>query len=60
MNKSTLHENMTGVVHVIEATQKLPHDQDFYDLQAADQRRDLLFQIRAFSITFAHFMTRWA
>jgi plastocyanin len=33
---------MTGVVHVLEATQELPHDQDFYDRQAADQRRDLL------------------
>jgi plastocyanin len=36
------HPNMTGVVHVLEATQKLPHDQDFYDRQAATQRRDLL------------------
>jgi plastocyanin len=36
------HQNMTGVVHVLEATQNLPHDQDFYDRQAADQRRDLL------------------
>ena len=36
------HNNMTGVVHVLEATQELPHDQDFYDRQAADQRRDLL------------------
>jgi plastocyanin len=36
------HPNMTGVVHVLEATQELPHDQDFYDRQAADQRRDLL------------------
>jgi plastocyanin len=36
------HENMTGVVHVLEADAQLPHDQDFYDRQAADQRRDLL------------------
>ena len=36
------HENMTGVVHVLETTAPLPHDQDFYDRQAADQRRDLL------------------
>jgi plastocyanin len=36
------HSNMTGVVHVLEATEKLPHDQDFYDRQAANQRRDLL------------------
>jgi plastocyanin len=37
-----VHENMTGVIHVLDATQALPHDQDFYDRQAADQRRDLL------------------
>ena len=36
------HQNMTAVVHVLEATQELPHDQDFYDRQAAGQRRDLL------------------
>jgi plastocyanin len=36
------HQNMTAVVHVLEASQELPHDQDFYDRQAADQRRDLL------------------
>ena len=33
---------MTGVVHVLEKTAQLPHDQDFYDREAADQRRDLL------------------
>src|SRR5262249_33173950 len=33
---------MTGVVHVLAADAPLPHDQDFYDRQAADQRRDLL------------------
>ena len=37
-----VHERMTGVVHVLESSQPLPHDQDFYDRQAADQRRDLL------------------
>ena len=36
------HQNMTGVVHVLEKTAQLPHDQDFYDREAADQRRDLL------------------
>jgi plastocyanin len=36
------HENMTGVVHVLEKNAPLPHSQDFYDRQAADQRRDLL------------------
>ena len=33
---------MTGAVHVLESNAQLPHDQDFYDRQAADQRRDLL------------------
>jgi len=37
-----VHQNMTGVVHVLDPSQPLPHDQDFYDRQAADQRRDLL------------------
>jgi plastocyanin len=37
-----VHENMTGVVHVLDAEAQLPHNQDFYDRQAADQRRDLL------------------
>ena len=36
------HNNMTGVVHVLEATQELPYNQDFYDREAADQRRELL------------------
>jgi plastocyanin len=33
------HQNMTGVVHVLPADAPLPHDQDFYDREAADQRR---------------------
>jgi hypothetical protein len=33
---------MTGVVHVLPAGAPLPHNQDFYDREAADQRRDLL------------------
>jgi len=36
------HENMTGVVHVLDAGVQPPHNQDFYDRQAADQARDLL------------------
>jgi plastocyanin len=36
------HQNMTGVVHVLSADAPLPHNQDFYDREAADQRRDLL------------------
>ena len=37
-----VHERMTGVVHVFDPSAQLPYDQDFYDRQAADQRRDLL------------------
>jgi plastocyanin len=37
-----VHENMTGVIHVLDRAKRLPHDQDFYDRQAAVQRRDLL------------------
>ena len=37
-----VHERMTGAIHVLDKTAPLPHDQDFYDRQAADQRRDLL------------------
>jgi plastocyanin len=33
---------MTGTVHVLKASQPLPHNQDFYDHQAADQQRNLL------------------
>jgi plastocyanin len=37
-----VHTNMTGVVHALDPAEPLPHDQDFYDGQAADQRNDLL------------------
>jgi plastocyanin len=37
-----VHENMTAVVHVFDLVETLPHDQAFYDRQAADQRRELL------------------
>ena len=37
-----IHVNMSAVVHVLNPWEPLPHDQDFYDAQAADQRRDLL------------------
>lgn len=34
--------NMTGTVHVLDRSQPLSHDQDFYDDEAEKQRRDLL------------------
>jgi len=37
-----VHENMTGVVHVLDAASVLPFDQADYDAQAADAGRDLL------------------
>ena len=37
-----VHPNMTGVVHVLGLSALLPHDQDFYDDQAEDQREALL------------------
>lgn len=37
-----VHPNMTGVVHVLASTAPLPHNQLFYDAQAADRGRDLL------------------
>lgn len=37
-----VHVNMTGVVHVLNLSQPLPHDQDFYDDQAAEVGHNLL------------------
>jgi plastocyanin len=37
-----VHNNMTGVVHVLAAGAPLPHDQAFYNSEAADQARNLL------------------
>lgn len=37
-----VHLYMTGAVHVLDASAPLPHDQAFYDQEAAQQRRALL------------------
>jgi plastocyanin len=37
-----VHPDMTGVVHALDPTTVLPHDQEFYDDQAAEERRSLL------------------
>ncbi len=37
-----VHPDMTAVIHVLETTAALPHGQDFYDKQAANQTRELL------------------
>jgi plastocyanin len=37
-----VHVDMTGVIHVLDLSQSLPHDQDFYDDQAETDREKLL------------------
>ncbi len=37
-----IHADMTGVVHVLNPSQTLPHDQDFYDQQAQSEQVLLL------------------
>jgi plastocyanin len=38
-----VHVYMTGVVHVLDLTESLPHDQTFYDREADAERRELLW-----------------
>ena len=40
-----VHPDMTGVVHVLDPSAPLPHDQSFYDKQASDQAHDLLAEL---------------
>jgi plastocyanin len=37
-----IHRDMTGVVHVLDSAQDLPHDQSFYDAKARSEARDLI------------------
>jgi plastocyanin len=37
-----IHVNQSGTIHVLSASEALPHDQDFYDRQAAIEQHDLL------------------
>ena len=37
-----VHPDMTGVVHVLDPSAPLRHDQSFYDKESADQAHDLL------------------
>ena len=37
-----VHADMTGVVHVLDLSKPLPHDQAFYDRQAQNERAELL------------------
>jgi plastocyanin len=36
-----VHNNMTGMIHVLEAGAALPHNQAFYKAEAADTQKDL-------------------
>src|SRR5438445_1459190 len=40
-----VHPDMTAVVHVLDPSALLPHDQSFYDQESADQARDLLAEL---------------
>ncbi len=40
-----VHPDMTGVVHVLDLATPLPHEQPFYDKEAADQTHDLLAEL---------------
>jgi plastocyanin len=37
-----VHNTMSGTIHVLHPSQVLPHDQDFYDVKGAEERRALL------------------
>jgi plastocyanin len=37
-----IHENMDGRIHVLGASEPLPHDQAFYDKQAQEQKQQFL------------------
>jgi plastocyanin len=37
-----IHADMTGVIHVLDPSEPLPHDQDYYDRQAQRERAALL------------------
>jgi plastocyanin len=40
-----VHNNMTGAVHVLAASEPLPHDQTFYDDQAKKRQAQLLSDV---------------
>jgi plastocyanin len=37
-----VHEDMTATIHVLDTSAKLPHEQSFYDKEAAHEAQDLL------------------
>lgn len=42
-----VHNTMNGTIHVLHPSEVLPHDQDYYDVQAAEQRHALLTDIES-------------
>ena len=40
-----VHADMTGVVHILNLSEPLPHDQDFYDRQAQSEQARLLPEV---------------
>ena len=40
-----VHPDMTAVVHVLDTSVPLPHDQSFYDKEAAEQAQELLAEL---------------
>ena len=40
-----VHPDMTGTVHVLDASQSLPHNQNFYDQEGRRERKALLFDL---------------
>jgi plastocyanin len=37
-----VHANMTAMIHVLDASAELPHDQAFYNAEARDMQKDLI------------------
>jgi plastocyanin len=44
-----VHNTMKGTIHVLSPSAVLPHDQDFYDVQGAEERQALLSDIESHS-----------
>jgi plastocyanin len=42
-----VHNTMNGTIHVLNPSAALPHDQDYYDVKAAEQRHALLTDIES-------------
>jgi len=52
-----VHTHMSGVIHVLAASATLPHDQKFYDDQAASQQKNLLKDAGEGNDAMAHMLS---